>query len=130
MNEEEIDFYKDLSDEEFCKMYAREYLAAIEREDDDDYEINRPQWIKMIQVLDYFHKLAKQSNGTVEPCQVQPKYQHGGVTATFTVMDLQEKDIPEFCKAIMKTNAITIDATNDSKVCISLSIPYVFRKKN
>lgn len=121
--------FDNLSDEEFVLMFAREYLNSVEAERDEDYEINRPQWIKMVEVLDYFYKLSAISNGDVEACEVQPKFMHGGVTATFTVVDLKECDIPEFCEALLKTNAITIDATTDGKVCISVSVPYVYVKK-
>lgn len=122
--------YENLSDEEFCKIFACDCLKRIEDENDGNYVVNRPQWLKMVEVLDYFQRLAKKSNGVVEPCEVAPKFLHGGVTASFTVVDIQEDDIPEFCKALLKTNAITIDATIDGKVCISVSIPYVFKKKS
>ena len=121
--------YDGLSDEEFCRLFARAYLDKMDTEKDEDYEINRPQWAKMIEVLDYFQRFAEKSNGKVEPCEVVPRFLHGGVTASFVVMDIKEEDIPAFCEAISKSNAITIDATSDCEVCISLSIPDVFRKK-
>ena len=122
--------YDNLSDEEFCRLFANEYFDFVEKEKDEDYVINRPQWKKLVEVLDYFHKLADKSNGQVEPCELQPRLMHGGVTVSFVVMDLREEDIPGFCEAILKTNAITIDATADGRVCFSVSVPYVFIKKD
>ena len=131
MKQNDFDFeaFDELSDEEFLRFVGRVYDDYLDELDDNDFEINRPQWLKMIKVLWYFTELAKKSNGTVEPCEVQPKIQHGGVTAYFTIVDIKADDIPKFCDVLQSTSAITIDATTDGRVCISVSIPHVFVKK-
>lgn len=139
MNQDDFDFearnkairkaLDELTDEEFGRLVGEVYNEYYDKLDDNDFEINRPQWMKMLRVLGYFFNLAKKSNGAVEPCDVQPKAQHGGVTAYFTVMDLKAEDIPQFCEMLQNTSAITIDATDDGRICISVSIPHVFVKK-
>ena len=121
---------EEMTDEEVCQVLGAQYLDYLESLNDDDFEINRPQWIKMLRVLKYFDDLTKRSNGTLEPCEVMPRIEHGGVTAYFTVLDIKETDIPSFCEALMQTSAITIDATTDGRVCISVSVPNVFRRKS
>ena len=119
-----------MTDEEFCALFGKSYFDYIEGLRDDDFEINQPQWLKMLRVLNYFYHLAKASNGTIEPCEVMPRGKHGGVTAYFTVVDIKSNDIPKFCEALMNTSAITIDATLDGQVCISVSVPNVFIPKS
>ena len=119
-----------LSDEEFCHIFGKKYEELLVEQDDEDYQINPPQWFKMLKVIKFFFDLAKSSNGQVEPCEVCPRVEHGGVTAYFTVLDVRENDIPKFCEALQQTSAITIDATTDGRICLSVSVPYVFVRKN
>lgn len=123
-------FLDSLTDEEFCYIFGKQYNEFLREQTDEDYQINPPQWRKMLNVLKFFYELAKTSNGKVEPCAISPRVEHGGVTAYFTVLDIRESDIPKFCEALMQTSAITIDATVDARICLSVSIPYVFIKKS
>lgn len=118
-----------LSDEAFLRKYGEEYLKVLAESSDNDYEINRTQWTKLLMILKYFSDFADRNGGSVEPCEIMPREEHGGVTAYFTVLDLKEKDIVKFCQMIALSNAITIDATTDGRVCISLSVPNVFVRK-
>lgn len=129
MNEDELEALEGLDDEEFCRMFGSVWESIIDERNDSDYVINRPQWMKMLRVLKYFEDLTQACNGELEPTVVQPKLEHGGVTAYFRVVDLQERDIPSFCRALQMTNAITIDTTTDGRVCVSVSIPNVFVHK-
>lgn len=119
-----------MTDEEFCYIFGKKYNEFLAEQNDEDYQINSPQWFKMLKVLKFFYELAKTSNGKVEPCEVCPRVEHGGVTAYFTVLDIRENDIPKFCEALQQTSAITIDATTDGRICLSVSVPYVFVKKD
>ena len=129
MKEHKHSFFDDLGDEEFCRVFGEAYSAHLAELKDEDYEINPPQWFKMLNVLKFFDDLAKKSNGTIEPCEVCPRVEHGGVTAYFTVLDIRENDIQKFCEALQQTSAITIDATTDGRICLSVSIPSVFVKR-
>lgn len=118
-----------LSNEEYLRKYGEKYLEILNEANDDNYEINRTQWTKLLMILKYFNDFADRNGGSVEPCEIMPREEHGGVTAYFTVLDLREKDITKFCQMLMMSNAITIDATTDGRVCISLSVPDVFVRK-
>lgn len=119
-----------LTDEEFCYIFGKKYSEFLEEQKDEDYQINRPQWLKLLKVLKFFCDLTQKTNGRVERCEVRPREQHGGVTAYFTVLDIHANDIPAFCEALSFTTAITIDATADGRICVSVSVPYVFVKKD
>ena len=129
MHDEELESLEGMSDEEFCRMFGEEWEAILKDRNDEDYVINRPQWMKMLRVLKYFSDLADSCNGELVPTHVQPCLEHGGVTVYFTVLDLQGNDIIGFCHALALTNAVTIDSTTDGRVCISVSIPNVYIHK-
>lgn len=127
LNKELLD---SLTDEEFCYIFGKKFNEFLDEQKDEDYEINRPQWLKFIKVLKFFCDLTAKTNGRVERCEVRPREQHGGVTAYFTVLDIRANDIPAFCETLSLTSAITVDATEDGNICISVSVPYVFVKKS
>ena len=105
------------------------YNKVLSLRKDTDYIINQPQMDKLIAVLDFFLDAAKELDGNVEPVNLRPKEEHGGVTATFLVFDLYDQKIPKFCEVMSACSAITIDTTSEGEVCISCTIPQVFVPK-
>ena len=114
----------DLTDR-FAEICQREF----EKRSDADYEVNPDQARKLVGAYMFFDELAKKSNGRVETLKVIPKEIHGGITAYFSFCYLGSEDIGRFCEVIADASAVSIDATTDGTVCISLTIPRVFRKK-
>ena len=122
--------FDDMSDVDFCKMIADYYDEYLANEKDEDYVINPPQWENLLTITEYFQKLAAKCGGVFEPDPIVPKAMRGGVTVTLTMLDLGDvKEISEFCLAILKADAVCIDALIDGRICISVSVPYVFVKK-
>ncbi len=119
-----------LTDEEFGRMFGAQYLDYLETQEDADYQINRQQWFKLLHVLSCFDKLATKLGGSLDKCEIMPKEMHGGVTAYFPMFELSISEIVEFCEVLKLASAVTIDATTDGEVCISLSVPYVYVKKD
>ena len=118
-----------LSDEEFFRVFGEVYDEYISSKKDEDYEINPPQWFKLLRVIKYFIDLSKANNGKVEPCTLMPRLEHGGVTAYFRVLDFKVRDIPTLCEMLTQVSSITIDATTDGYVCVSVSVPNVYIEK-
>lgn len=118
-----------LSDEEFFRIFGEVYDEYISSKKDEDYEINPPQWFKLLRVIKYFFDLAKANNGKVVPCHLMPRFENGGVTAYFNVIDFHANDIPTLCEMLSQVSSITIDATTDGYVCVSVSVPNVYIEK-
>lgn len=115
-----------MTDEEYVRNLGKLYNKVLSLRSNDDYIINQPQMDKLVEVLNFFIDAAKECGGKIEPMNLEPRAEHGGVTATFLVFDIHGEKIQEFCKAISYTSAMTIDATNDG-ICISVTVPNVFK---
>ncbi|MGN0464449.1 MAG: hypothetical protein ACI4GA_07130 [Acutalibacteraceae bacterium] len=118
----------EVNDEFFIKLYALLQKYVYSR-NDEDFVLNPPQMIKLIKVIDFFTRMAEECRGEVEPVVLLPRERCGGVTATYSVLDIYGKDIREFSQIISYTSAITVDCTQD-RVCISANVPDVFVEKN
>lgn len=114
-----------MTNEDFVRRIAVLYNQAMSLQNDEDYEINRPQAEKLIKVLTFFAEESKRQDGKLEPVCLSPREMHGGVTATFLVFDIYNEKIQRFCDAMKGCSAIGIDST-DEGVCISCTIPDVF----
>lgn len=118
-----------MTDVEYIKRITQLYGAVLSLRKDDDYVVNQPQMDKFVEVLDFFMNEARENHGKIEPVNLSPKEEHGGVTATFIVFDIYGEDIQKFCKVMSYTSAITIDGTEDG-ICISVTVPEVFVQKD
>lgn len=117
-----------MTDEEYVKRIGQLYSAVMNLRNDDDYVVNQPQMDKFVEVLEFFMDVAQKNNGRVEPVDLTPKEEHGGLTATFRIFDIYGDEIQKFCRAMSHTSAIGIDELEDG-FCISVTIPNVFVKK-
>lgn len=114
-----------MTDLEYVKHITKLYGEVLNLRKNDDYVVNQVQMDKFVEVLDFFMNAARKSNGNVEPIDLSPKEEHGGVTATFIVFDICGEDVQQYCKVMSYASAISIDGTEDG-VCISVTIPNVF----
>ena len=94
-----------------------------------DYEVNPEQMQKLIDAYGYFMEIAAIYNGTVEPLKLEPKRINGGITAYFTVFHLAGENIKRFCEVVQGFSALSIDSLEDGTVCLSFTVPKVFREK-
>lgn len=104
---------------------GRLYEELLNSRNVDDFKINEIQFAKFAKVVEFFTTTAHKCNGKVEPVKLDPRAEHGGVTAEFIVFDIYGDGIPQFCEVMSYTSAISIDATYDG-ICISVTVPNVF----
>lgn len=110
---------------ENIKHITQLYGAVLNLRKDDDYVVNKPQMDKFIEMLEFFINIVYKNKGYVEPIKLLPKAEHGGVTASFIVLDIYGDDIQKYCKIMSYASAITIDGTENG-ICISATIPEIF----
>lgn len=118
-----------MTNEEYVRRLGILYDKVLSLRKDADYIVNQPQMDKLIAVLEFFIDSAKDLDGKVEPVNLKPREEHGGVTATFLVFDLYAEKVLRFCDVMRACSAITIDTTSDGEVCISCTVSEVFVHK-
>ena len=55
-----------MNDTEFLRMVGQIYEYALSKEDDDDYILNMPQYLKLVEAQAFFTRLAEANDGTME----------------------------------------------------------------
>lgn len=119
-----------MDNNEYLKSFGKLYEKVISLRNDDNFLINEKQIEKFFEVYEFFSKATDDSEtARVEPIKLIPREEHGGITATFVVFDMYGNDIEEFKKIVQYLSAITIDATEDGEICISVTVPNVFVPK-
>lgn len=108
-----------------------EYLETGGDEDQNDYKINRPQWTKMTEIIDYLVNRFPATRKSLEPNSIIPSLKSGCVTIVFGGANLKDPlEIVDFADAIMRAYRVTIDATTDGTVMIEAVVPEVFIPKD
>ncbi|MBO5036191.1 MAG: hypothetical protein J6D42_03835 [Clostridia bacterium] len=115
--------------EEFVQKLSCLYEYTMSLRNNDDYTVNQPQMDKFIKVLNFFNDYAEICDGFLEPVKLIPKEEHCGITAHFLVFDVFGKEMSEFSKIISYLSALSVDATSDGGVCVSVTVPNVFVPK-
>lgn len=123
------DLIKDKAVAEFLRQTYGAVLQEIEKRNDEDYEVNKPQMAKLIRAYQFFKKVADRDHGTVEPFDITPKMEHSGITAYFRVFLMTRDEMKEFAEIVGDMSSLYLDATLEGEVCISFNIPNVFRLK-
>ncbi len=118
-----------LSNEEFFRFCMKFYFQELSKHKDDEYEVNQPQMEKLLDILGFFLENARENGGHVEPVELIPHVQSGGVNAKFQVFDVYGKDVQKFCKVLSYASCFSMDVTDDDKVYISVGVPNVFVPK-
>lgn len=117
-----------LSNTKFISEAIKIYKDEIASRNNEDYEINYPQWEKLEFACNFFRKMVSDENSL--EIMAEPREVCGGVTATFSLFYISGEDIDDLKEVIGDSSAISIDALVDGRVCISLTIPDVYRLKN
>ena len=95
----------------------------------EDYEADPEQMKKLAAVYRFFSENAAKNGGFLDPLRLVPTEVNGGITAYFTVFYIAGDEIARFCEAIKNASALSIDSLDDGTVCISMTIPRVFKHK-
>ena len=121
---------KEIDDFEFVKELAKIDKEVLDSRSDDDYEINRPQYEKLLAVVEFFTEEAKDNSGMdVKPVTLSPRMVCGGVEVEFEVLDLSLKELERFKEIVNYASAIDIDVSVEGKACMGITIPDVFVRK-
>lgn len=104
------------------------YAKIMSIRNDDDYVVNQPQMDKLNEAIAFFADAAKKNDGSIDPINLYPCEEHGGVTAKFLIFDVYGEETQEFAKIVSYTSALSIDPTKEG-IAISITIPNVFVKK-
>lgn len=115
--------------QEYLEHAWKIYEQEMEALDDADFEVDQAQMQKFIESYGFFVKVAKTHGGVVEPFKIEPKRVNGGVTAYFTVFHLFGKELQEFCDIVRNMSALSIDSMKDGDICVSFTVPGVFKRK-
>lgn len=119
-----------MEDKELLKKIGKIYNEVMSLRKDSDFEVNPLQMDKLLDIISFFMREANTYGGKVDKPDIRPREEHGGVSATFVVFDLYGDRLTEFCDVLRNCSAMSIDATEDSEVCISVTVPNVFTRKN
>lgn len=107
------------------ELYERELASRSNR----DYEVNQEQMDKFTEAYNFFVNTANKCNGDIAEVSLKPKEIHGGLTCEFTVFHLFGDQLREFSEVVKDMSALSIDAKTDGTVCISFTVPNVFKRK-
>lgn len=116
------------NDFDFAKKLGEKYEEVISIRQDSDYEINPTQMNKFLDCMLFLIKAAERLNGTIKPVESRPREIHGEFTAYFPLFDLWGEQIQQFISVLQDVSAISFDIERDL-VCVSITIPNVFAKK-
>ena len=125
VNDEEEDD-DDISD--VLEMWS-EYNEYVDALDNSDYEINKPQMAKLIELYDFFVDALKNTSGKVELHTPVPKKLHGGIDIYCRLFYIYFDDIQRFSNVMKGASAVSIDAMTDGTVNISITVPNVYKHK-
>lgn len=118
------------SNYDYVKNFARLYNDVKSRCNPDDFNINEEQMNKLYEVCAFLKDMTDEDlDGEITEILLSPTDVGGGVTATFCVFSVYKETLEEFLRVMSYISAITISATTDSKVCISVTVPGVFEFK-
>lgn len=117
---------------DFVGKFGALYNKVMALRKDSDYVVNPIQMDRFLDLVQFFLRKSRDaSKSDVDPHGFRPRECHGGVTATFIVFDLGGIDeVSEFCKVLKHCSAVSIDAQDGYKICISCTVPDVFVRKD
>lgn len=70
-----------MTNEEYVRRIGVMYEKILELRKSGDYIVNQPQMDKLIDIYKFFLEVADDDFDEVEPFLMDPKEEHGGVTA-------------------------------------------------
>jgi len=105
------------------------YENVLAERNNDDYVVNFEQMKKLKESYDFFAGLVEECGGEIEPLKLVPKEINGGVTVYMTLLYLSGENLKKFNDIVGNMSAVSIDAMDNGDVCISFTIPAVFKHK-
>lgn len=112
-------------DELFLTKLGKTYEDYLQHKNDFNFAIDEVQLKKLCGITDFLNNVALDCGGSVEPIELRPREEHGGVTANFTIFDVHGEQLETLHNLIKDISALSIDI-QDGEVCISVTIPNIF----
>lgn len=119
----------DEEDDEVIRAFGELTDTFLNDLNSEDFEINPPQWLKLMHIIEVLSEYADKHNGEVLPVQLVPQLEAGGVTAEYPLIYFSGKEIFDVAEMLCDTSAVSIDAKTDGTVCVSINVPHVFKRK-
>ena len=116
-----------MTDLEFVKQLGKDYDSVMKDAKKHGYEVNEVQFNKLNEIVKTLQACIKEFGGEIEDLELNPYALLGGVTANFVVLHLHGETVKRFADAIKEASAVTFDATATGEVCISVTVPDVFK---
>lgn len=123
------DEWLNLTEDELIKMAWEAYEQEMASRDTRDYELNGEQFQKLIDAYKFFCDYVEANDGEIEPFRIVPTEVHGGITVCVDLLYLHGEMLEQFCRILSGASAISIDSKINGKVCISINIPNVYKKR-
>ncbi len=117
------------SPDELFEEGLRLWEEELAGRNDDDYVFNREQGMRLLDAYEFFLEMAEKYNGSVKPLELKPWEEIAYISAVFRVFDLTGMEIIRFCQVILYASAFGIYSLTDGRVCIELTFPDVFVRK-
>jgi len=114
-----------LTEQEIWELYELEMGSRKP----EDYEIDRDQMKKLIKAYSFMTDFAAKNDGRVDELKYEPTHESCGITGYFALFFLYGDDLQAFNEIMGDIVSISIDALLDGTVCVSFTIPNVFRRK-
>jgi len=121
---------KVFSDQEILKLVYDLYQDELRNRNFDDYEVNQKQMDKFVNAYGFFFRLAKEGRVSIEPIRFSPVETSGGIVVYTHYLDFYGMELIEFCNVLLNTTAIDFMPMTDGRVCISMTIPEIFKPKS
>lgn len=112
--------------EQIVKEFGKQYVKVLQEAERLNYCVNYTQFEKLDKIIKFFNGYIKDCGGAIQSVLLTPQEIHGGLTANFGVFDISGDQVAKFCDVLKDASAVSIDATLDGEVCISLTVPDVF----
>lgn len=120
-------------DLEFIGALARDYFGVIAKRNPDDYKINSIQlehYKNIIECLAILaNKMPGENNAEFE-CELIPVMETGGITMRAYMLDVTSGDLRVLADVLDHASSpLTIEATTDGRICLSVTVPGIHKKK-
>lgn len=135
INDESSEFENDFDEDtlRFVNDLAKDieaYEKYLETLDDADYVINKVQYSKFIQILEYLEHLREVRDGVeVSVLEIQPRRQKAEIVVSFYDLNVWDEEAEGFGNAMQNAGDIEISAKTDGKVYIIIQVFDIFVPK-
>lgn len=116
--------------DDLIRSFGLLYQKMLNERRNEDYEVNPEQMDKFLEIYHFFgSKVDEEYDDGIEPIYIEPKEEHGGLNVGFCVFDVHGDEIGKLAKLISYCSAISIDVVDESQICISMTIPNIYKRK-